>query len=365
MEFLIFIIIIFFLAAIQTAIPFLVKRTVVFGVTIPEQNIKDERLIAFKKWYAIVVSIISFLLLGGFSLLVLLDKLTEEQIVLTGTMIEFITIFISMSLYFYFYGKTVQLKKERKWGANLKQVKISDLSVRLQDEMLPWYVFLLPIIAIIGLIGYTLLQYDILPDQIPTHWGPSGEADDFTTKTPFSAITMPLVFLFILFMFLGINIGTKKSGIKLSATSTNASKIRQLNLRKYSSWFGFFSSVLLTVLLSYFQLTVIHPEISSQKFMLMMPFVILIVVFVGTILFAVKVGRSDKQSNELAEGDITDYDEDSFWKAGIIYFNPNDPSIFVEKRFGVGWTINFANPKGYLLVVVPLIIIVAISIYNS
>jgi len=43
------------------------------------------------------------------------------------------------------------------------------------------------------------------------------------------------------------------------------------------------------------------------------------------------------------------------------YFNKNDPSIFVEKRFGVGWTINFANPVGYLIVFVPLIIIIIIS----
>jgi uncharacterized membrane protein len=28
---------------------------------------------------------------------------------------------------------------------------------------------------------------------------------------------------------------------------------------------------------------------------------------------------------------------------GLIYFNPADPSILVEKRFGVGYTINLGN----------------------
>ena len=34
---------------------------------------------------------------------------------------------------------------------------------------------------------------------------------------------------------------------------------------------------------------------------------------------------------------------DARWKLGMFYFNPRDPSIIVEKRFGVGWTINFGN----------------------
>lgn len=34
---------------------------------------------------------------------------------------------------------------------------------------------------------------------------------------------------------------------------------------------------------------------------------------------------------------------DSAWKFGIIYYNPADPSMFIPKRFGIGYTFNFAN----------------------
>jgi uncharacterized membrane protein len=27
----------------------------------------------------------------------------------------------------------------------------------------------------------------------------------------------------------------------------------------------------------------------------------------------------------------------------MFYFNPADPAIFVEQRFGIGYTVNFAN----------------------
>jgi uncharacterized membrane protein len=357
----IFLIIAVILVGIQTAIPFLAKRTVIFGITVPEKHINDEKLTSYKKRYALLVSLLSFVFLAGYLLWVLLNSPSEEQTVLVGTLIQFWIILFSLSLYFYFHGKTVQLKRKNNWIENLKQVKITDLSVRDQDEILPWYVYLLPIIITAGVIGYTILRYDLLPQQIPTHWGINGKADAFTEKTPMTAILMPLTFLIMQFMFLSIQVGTKKSGIKLSATHTSASRVRQLTLRKYSSWFMFLVSFLLTGMFSFFQLNTIHPDLFNGKIMMATPIIFLVVVLAGTIAFAVKVGRTDKLHIDEPEKGITDFDEDSNWIGGLLYFNRNDPSIFVEKRFGVGWTINFSNPIGYLIIFVPLAIIFIFS----
>ena len=35
---------------------------------------------------------------------------------------------------------------------------------------------------------------------------------------------------------------------------------------------------------------------------------------------------------------------DHCWKAGIFYVNPKDESLFVPKRSGLGYTLNFAHP---------------------
>ncbi len=43
-------------------------------------------------------------------------------------------------------------------------------------------------------------------------------------------------------------------------------------------------------------------------------------------------------------------DDDSYWKGGMIDFNKQDPSLPVAKRFGVGWTFNFANPFSWAIV---------------
>jgi uncharacterized membrane protein len=55
-----------------------------------------------------------------------------------------------------------------------------------------------------------------------------------------------------------------------------------------------------------------------------------------------------------------------YWKWGIFYNNPKDPSVWVEKRTGLGWTVNFAHRISYIimamLVILPLVAIWLCSI---
>ena len=40
-----------------------------------------------------------------------------------------------------------------------------------------------------------------------------------------------------------------------------------------------------------------------------------------------------------------------YYKLGIFYFNPKDSRVFVPKRFGWGWTFNFAKFWTYLILI--------------
>ena len=41
---------------------------------------------------------------------------------------------------------------------------------------------------------------------------------------------------------------------------------------------------------------------------------------------------------------------DEHWKAGIFYWNKDDASLILPKRFGIGWTMNWARPAAWLIV---------------
>jgi uncharacterized membrane protein len=47
---------------------------------------------------------------------------------------------------------------------------------------------------------------------------------------------------------------------------------------------------------------------------------------------------------------IGDRTEDRYWKGGFLYVNSQDPALFVEKRFGIGYTLNFGRPGSWIIV---------------
>jgi uncharacterized membrane protein len=79
-----------------------------------------------------------------------------------------------------------------------------------------------------------------------------------------------------------------------------------------------------------------------------------ILVLVAAYFFRlIRVSRSIPAA---AGGDRT---PNACWKLGIFYFNPDDPSVFVAKRFGIGYTFNFGNRWAWA--VLGVIIIAAVT----
>ena len=58
---------------------------------------------------------------------------------------------------------------------------------------------------------------------------------------------------------------------------------------------------------------------------------------------------------------MNDFDRNNYkyWKWGMFYKNANDPSVWVPKRTGMGWTLNFAHALAYvylaLIIIAPLV----------
>ena len=73
-------------------------------------------------------------------------------------------------------------------------------------------------------------------------------------------------------------------------------------------------------------------------------------------------GGANLKSTKPSTASYANKDDDDFYKLGVFYYNPNDPSIFVEKRFGIGWSLNFGNKVAMIFLVLILIATLAITI---
>ena len=80
-------------------------------------------------------------------------------------------------------------------------------------------------------------------------------------------------------------------------------------------------------------------------------FMIAIGIYMGMIVLgaALFVAREKKIEARYAKEMTLLADDDDLWIAGTIYYNPKDKRLNVEKRMGVGATINVAHPAGKVL----------------
>lgn len=75
--------------------------------------------------------------------------------------------------------------------------------------------------------------------------------------------------------------------------------------------------------------------------------------------------RSRRKANTPADRQRTSAvfrEDDRYWYGGFFYNNPDDPNLFVPKRFGLGWTLNFGHPQARLVLIGTLVVILVLSL---
>lgn len=75
--------------------------------------------------------------------------------------------------------------------------------------------------------------------------------------------------------------------------------------------------------------------------------------------------RSRTKTSTFADRQSTDAvfrDDDRYWSAGFFYNNPDDLALFVPKRFGLGWTVNFGHPQGKLVLITMLVLLLVFGV---
>ncbi len=100
----------------------------------------------------------------------------------------------------------------------------------------------------------------------------------------------------------------------------------------------------------------------------LLPLVFVFVLVVIVVLARLGQGGSrmptiDQRLSTTSTDPVGDRTPDRYWRLGVFYFNRDDSAVFVEKRFGLGYSLNFARPTAWiillLILMAPLIPILA------
>lgn len=53
------------------------------------------------------------------------------------------------------------------------------------------------------------------------------------------------------------------------------------------------------------------------------------------------------------------------WKLLIFYYNPEESRLFVAKRIGLPWTLNFARPTAWVITGATIAILTTLAVINN
>ncbi len=345
--------------AIMSFMPYLTRETVSFGISVSEEAFRSEPLRRMRKTYALTS-------LGIYTVLFILCIYSafrsEGDIEQNGALGIYVSmmVVVSIALNLIFYFRMKKMRPSLLSAPATKSVIAIDTGFRRNSLILSNYWFLLHAVVIVVSLILVLVNYDKIPDSIAMKFDFQGEIVSSADKS-YRTVLFPNVMQVIMtLLFLFINWSILRSKQQTYAGDPERS-IRQNTLfRRRWSMFTMVSGLALVLMFSFIQLNMLNPL--DTDVILLVSLLIPVFIVLLAVILSFNTGQGGSRIGRPTAGSkVQPVDDDRYWKLGSIYFNPQDPSIFVEKRFGIGWTMNFAHPVGWI-VLGGIVIAVAASV---
>jgi uncharacterized membrane protein len=200
-------------------------------------------------------------------------------------------------------------------------------------------------VVILGIVAsYLGVHWAQIPDKFPVHWGVNGQPNGWSVRTPMG-VYGPLLFGAALVVGMSV----------LAYTSSHAA--RRLPVPAGAPALSDFPHRVAVLLLgveyfiaAMFSLVGLLPLMGGPGA------VSIVILTVAILVSAVFLSRWMSQGCDPWPDAAGDGTPDACWKLGLVYFNPDDPALFVEKRIGIGYTINFARGAAWVVLALTLLL---------
>lgn len=231
-----------------------------------------------------------------------------------------------------------------RYGVRKPEIRQAGVSASpTQDSFSPWFL-LLPFAALAAVAVYLHLHWYELPQRFPVHWGVNGQPDSWANRD-WRGVYGPLLF--------GAYMNVVLVGLAwIFSHESRKTVMRYVTVRSLQ-----FLLYPLTIL---FVLIALLPLMNTVAPLWLAPGVMLVSIG-GMIYWSYR-----KISAPSARDEVPEPQSDTYWKAGVFYWNPDDPAIFVAKRVGIGYTMNFANKWSWIaLVATVAAFLIPVLVLNS
>ena len=338
---------------ILTVTPWLMPKTECFTVTVPHGARNEEPLRGLLRSYTCwMVAITALCVLAWPATLALTSvDVTTRSGEFVLTLLLFVTTFApiiaSFALMLSYRARVKAVKQERGWTAEHAAAAFVGTEDFPKPLSLAWNLLYLPLIG--GLAAFTLSHYDQFPSQIPMNIDLAGNVTSSVPKSPLTVLFPTFFVAFMGAIFTLVHWGTIHSKKPVDPAAPVSSALAYATFARVQSILMVVGGLLISGLTAGLILASSLGAISMVY--------AAVITMVGTLVFVALVtiislvmGQSGARLFPDTTATGMSRDDDEHWLLGTIYCNRNDPSIFVPKRFGIGWTSNIARWETWALV---------------
>jgi uncharacterized membrane protein len=338
------------LIVVHLLLPAFVRPTLPFGVRVPEAHTHDPAIAAARRTYRAAVLLLSAavaLLTGAATV-----ATGQRGFVTAGVLILTVAYWAA----YYRAHRHLQAVKEREgWFVGLRQGIVVDTGLLAEPARLPWAWAIPPLAILVLTLALGIRAYPGLPPVLVVRSGLHAAPDRFAAKSVWSAFSTVFAQAGLTALLLGVGGLLPRLRQELDAAHPGRSS-RQVRVYRRALFKGlaFLSAgVNLSLLLTSLVLWGIAPDRGGA--LTAAAVVTALAGVVGLVVMAFRVGQGGYRvpvagTTEPPAVGLVNRDDDRHWIGGWIYVNRQDPALLVNKRFGIGWTLNFAHPLAWLIV---------------
>jgi len=346
-----------FCLLIYYLMPRLTRPDVYFAVTVPPEFRDSAEGCSILKRYRVEVTILSVLAL----LIVLAALWIPKPRYVVG--LTLVGLFLQVVGSFFAYYRA----RKRVLPHATVPTTVREAALVPREAPLPggWLLQFPPFALLAATAIWLHLHWGQIPAVFPVHWGADGRPNNWATRS-FAGVYGPLLIgalLCALMVFLAYAMLRWSRLIRVGGAAGQAERRFRLVVVSILVAVEYFLALV-------FMWTSLLPLSNQQAgppgFVPVLVFSLAFTVIVVALMIWVGqggtrlAGAAAAASGTLAP--VGDRTPDKYWKLGLIYVNRDDPALFVEKRFGIGFTLNFGHPGTWVFLAVLVAVIVALML---
>jgi uncharacterized membrane protein len=191
-----------------------------------------------------------------------------------------------------------------------------------------------------------VISYPSMPDVLMVHYGANGVPNRLAAKSIGTAFALVFVQIGVTALLVGIAAGilrSSRSDIDPAHPVGSARWHRRYMALSARALLGLVAMIDVGMLGS--SLLMWTGTVTSWA-----PLVVVLPILAAVVVAVVVLARNNRVPDEGEEDTgLTHRDDDKYWRGGLFYINREDRALLVPRRFGLGWSLNFGNPRTAML----------------